>query len=125
MKEIKQPGAWEFAQALVKEANGHVGNGDWELIPFSKVPERVEPVPFVWVMFRRDLVSNQVTKYKTWLNMHGRKQELGMEITSLHKGYNSADKKDGLKSLYKRWQIVWLSIHQSCMMVSGSLLITY
>ena len=60
---MNQPDAWEFSQALVKEVKGYVDKIDWELIPFSKVPE--------WnhdMHRKRDLVTNQVTKYKAQLN---------------------------------------------------------
>ena len=74
---MNQPNAWEFAWALVKEVNGHVDNGNWELMPCSKVPEGVDSVPSVWAMHRKwDLVTDQVTKYKACLNLHGSKQEL-------------------------------------------------
>ena len=35
---LKQPDAGEFATAIVKEVNGHVGNGHWELMDRSQVP---------------------------------------------------------------------------------------
>ena len=41
---MNQPDTWEFAWALVKEVNVHFDNGDWELIPCSKVAEGVENV---------------------------------------------------------------------------------
>ena len=74
-----QPNAWKFSQAHIKEANGHVNNGDWELIPCSKIPEGVEPAPSLWAMSRkRDLVIDQVTKYKACLNLHDGMKELGV-----------------------------------------------
>ena len=33
---MNQPGAWEFTRELVKEVNGQVDNGDWELIPCNE-----------------------------------------------------------------------------------------
>ena len=51
-KGMNQPDAWEFVLVLAKEINGHMDNGYWELIPSSKVPERVEPIPSVWAMCR-------------------------------------------------------------------------
>ena len=48
----------------MKEVNGYVDNGDWEMTPCSKVPEGLELVPSVWAMCRKqDLVTDQVTKY--------------------------------------------------------------
>ena len=50
---MNQPFAWELFCALAKEINGHVQNGDWKLIPCSKIPEEVEPVPSLWAMCRK------------------------------------------------------------------------
>ena len=76
---MNQPDVSEFARVSVKEVNRHVDNGDWELVPHSKVPEGVKPVPSVWAVHRKlDLVTDQVTKYKAHLNLHGGKQELGV-----------------------------------------------
>ena len=52
---MNQSDAWELAQALVKKVNRHVDNGSWELIPCSKVPKRVEPIPSVWTMHRKEI----------------------------------------------------------------------
>ena len=39
----------------------------------------MEPIQSVKVVSReRDLVTKQVTKYEAWLNLHGGKQELGV-----------------------------------------------
>ena len=42
---MNQLDVWRFAWALLKEVNGHVDNGGYGLIPCSKVPEGVEPIP--------------------------------------------------------------------------------
>ena len=47
---MSQPDAIEFARVIIKEINGHVENGDWELIPRHTSPEGVIPVPSVWPM---------------------------------------------------------------------------
>ena len=36
---IIQMYATEFVIAIIKEVNGHVDNGDWELVPQNAVPE--------------------------------------------------------------------------------------
>ena len=82
---MKQPNVLEFTQTLVKEVNGHVKKGDWELIPHSKVPEGVEPVPSMWALHRkRDLVTDQVTKYKAHLKLYGGKKELGVNYFEIY-----------------------------------------
>lgn len=56
-------------------------NEHWELVDRDTVPEGVEVIPSVWSMKRkRDLVSNIITKYKARLNLHGGKQEYGVNF---------------------------------------------
>ena len=38
---VNQPDSIEFAKAIIKESNGHVVNGDWELVHKNTVPEGV------------------------------------------------------------------------------------
>ena len=73
--------AHQFVEAItiIKEVNGHVDCGNWELIPKSAVPGGVPVLPLVWAMRRkRDLVTNEITKHKARLNLHGGMQELGV-----------------------------------------------
>ena len=66
---VNQPDTIEFAKAIIKEINGHVDNDDWELVHKNTVPEGVNLVPSVWSMRRkRDLVTDEVVKYKARLN---------------------------------------------------------
>ena len=76
---MNQPDADSFVKATIKEVNGHVDNGNWELTPKEEVPSEAELLPAVWAMIRkRDLVTNEITKYKARLNIHGGKQTLGV-----------------------------------------------
>ena len=76
---LRQPDAAEFVKAVVKEVNGHVDNGNWQLVHRSQVPPDVEVMPSVWAMRRkRNLTTNAITKYKARLNLHGGKQIYGM-----------------------------------------------
>ena len=76
---LQQPDAAEFVKAVIKEINGHVENHNWELVPREQVPPDVEVVPSVWAMRRkRNLTTNEITKYKARLNLHGGKQVYGM-----------------------------------------------
>ena len=69
---INQPDTVKSAKAMIKEINEHVENGDWELVPRHTVPEGVNPVPSVWsIQQKRDLVMDEVMKYKACLNLHG------------------------------------------------------
>ncbi|KAL7530988.1 hypothetical protein ACHAWF_008366 [Thalassiosira exigua] len=76
---MRQDDAAEFEKAVVKEINGHVDNGHWQLIRKSEIPDGHSTVPSVWSMRRkRDLTTNEIKKYKARLNVHGGKQTYGV-----------------------------------------------
>ncbi len=76
---LQQPDAKQFANAVVKEVNGHVDNKHRELVKQEEVPEDVQVVPSVWSMrCKRNLTTNKITKHKARLNLHGGKQVFGM-----------------------------------------------
>ncbi len=76
---LQQPDAKRFANAIVKEVNGHVDNKHWTLVKQKDVPKEAQVVPSAWTMRRkRDLTTNKVIKHKARLNLHGRKQVYGM-----------------------------------------------
>jgi hypothetical protein len=82
---LRQPDSKKFAEAVIKEVNGHVDNNHWKLIPCTEVPEGTEVVPSIWAMQRkRDLTTAKVTKHKARLNLHDGKQEFG---TNYYKTY--------------------------------------
>ncbi len=74
---LKQPDASQFVDAIIKEINGHVEH--WRLAKRDTVPEDVQIVPSVWSLgHKRDLTTNEITKHKARLNLHGGKQVYGM-----------------------------------------------
>jgi hypothetical protein len=76
---LQQPDAKQFANAIVKEVNGHVDNKHWILVKQKDVPRDAQVVPSVWAMRRKcDLTTNKVSKHKARLNLHGGKQVHGM-----------------------------------------------
>ncbi len=76
---LQQPDAHQFAKAIVKEVNDHVENNHWQLIKCKDVPEDAQVVPSVRSMQRkRNLTTNEITKHKARLNLHGGKQDYGM-----------------------------------------------
>ncbi len=76
---LRQDDAADFVHAVVKEVNDHVSLNHWQLIKRSEVPEDTTVVPSVWAMRRkRDLTTNAITKHKARLNLHGGKQEFGV-----------------------------------------------
>ena len=63
---------------MVKEVNVHVENIHWTLFPIESVPEDTDILPSVWSMQKkRNIVTNEITKYKARLNVHGGKQDFG------------------------------------------------
>jgi len=75
---MRQPDSDRFVDALVKEINAHVDHENWEVVTMDEKPEDEELIPAVWAMRRkRNLVTNEITKYKARLNIHGGKQTLG------------------------------------------------
>eukprot|EP00957_Ditylum_brightwellii_P116119 8857695-Ditylum_brightwellii.AAC.2 len=39
---VKQPDAPQFIEAIVKEVNGHIERGHWQLIPIEDVPKETK-----------------------------------------------------------------------------------
>jgi hypothetical protein len=76
---LQQPDAKQFANAIVKEVNGHVNNKHWTLVKRMDVPKEAQVVPSVWAMQRKcDLTTKEVIKHKARLDLHGGKQVYGM-----------------------------------------------
>ena len=76
---LKQKDASQFVDAVVREINGHVENDHWKLVKQDSVPNDVQIVPYVWSLRRkRNLTTNEITKHKARLNLHGGKQIYGM-----------------------------------------------
>ncbi len=69
---LQQPDAKQFADAVIKEVNGHVNNKHWELVKQEEVPKDAQVVPSVWSMQRKqNLTTNEIIKHKARLNLHG------------------------------------------------------
>jgi hypothetical protein len=76
---LHQPDAAHFIEAVITEIYGHVDNKHWQLTKQSDVLPDTDVLLSVWLMRRkRDITSNEIKKYKACLNLHGRKQEYGM-----------------------------------------------
>ena len=76
---MKEPDKPQFEQAMIKEVDTHTKNGNWVIIPKSEVPEGVKVLPAVWAMRRkRRITTGEVYKWKARLNIHGGKQEHGV-----------------------------------------------
>ena len=76
---LKQKDASQFVDAVITEINGHVENEHWKLVKRDSVPDNVQIVPSVWSLHhKRNLTTNEITKHKARLNLHGGKQIYGM-----------------------------------------------
>jgi hypothetical protein len=76
---MKQPDKKQFIQAMVDEVTAHTKNGHWKIIPRSQVPDGTKVLPSVWSMKRkRRILTREIYKWKARLNLHGGKQELGI-----------------------------------------------
>jgi hypothetical protein len=76
---MRQPDKEQFQKAMMLEVQTHTDNGHWKIISRDDVP-RGEPVlPSVWAMRRkRRIATQEVYKWKARLNLHGGKQEYGL-----------------------------------------------
>ena len=76
---MNQPDASDFVDAVVKEINDHTSHKHWRLIPRWMVSKGTKIIPSVWSLKRkRDILTQLVYKWKACLNIHGGKQELGV-----------------------------------------------
>ena len=76
---MKEPDREEFVKAMQKEVESHTANEVWELVPASKMPKGIKPLPAVWAMKRkRKIATREVYKWKARLNIDGSKQEHGI-----------------------------------------------
>lgn len=82
LHEAKREADWPaFRQAMAKEVNDHEERGHWKMIPMSEVPEGEKVLPSVWSMKRkRRVLTGEVYKHKARLNLHGGKQEHGVNF---------------------------------------------
>ena len=72
---MQQEDSDKFVNAVVKEINGHVDNKSWKLVNVEDVPKDAEIMQSVWAKrSRRNLLTNEITKYKARLNIHEGKQ---------------------------------------------------
>ena len=76
---MNQPDKRQFQRAMQEEINAHTENKHWEIISRNTVPEGVKVLPSVWAMKRkRRIATGEIYKWKARLNLHGGKQEHGV-----------------------------------------------
>ena len=58
----------------MKEVSWHIENSHWKLFPINSVPEDTVILTSVWSMkIKKNIVTNEIKKYKARLNVHGGK----------------------------------------------------
>ena len=69
----------KFIEAVCIELDGHEKMGNCEPIPLNEVPKGTKLLNMVWSMRRkRKIKTQEVSKWKAWLNVHGGQQEHGV-----------------------------------------------
>jgi hypothetical protein len=76
---LREPDRKKFIKAMEAEVRAHTENGHWRIVPISSVPAGTKILPAVWAMRRkRRIATREVYKWKARLNIHGGKQEHGI-----------------------------------------------
>ena len=78
---MKAPDCNEFQRAIHKEFNDHTVRQYWKLLPIDQVSEVKKVMNSVWAMKRkRNIVTNEIYKWKVRLNLHGGQQEYSVNF---------------------------------------------
>ena len=76
---MKEEGAIQFKQVIIKETKNCCNSNNWTIVKQSSVLLYCEILLSVWSMKqKRDLITQQPIKYKARLNIYGDKQEYGV-----------------------------------------------
>ena len=68
----------EFKAAMEKQVNDQIENGNFSVIPQSKVPKGFRVFPGVWTLVRkRDILTREIKKYKARLAFDGSRMREG------------------------------------------------
>ena len=76
---LKQPDKRKFVEAMKKEVQDQMDNGNYTIVDRNDVPKGKIILPAVWQMRRkRDIKSQKVKKYKARLNIDGSRMKKGI-----------------------------------------------
>jgi Reverse transcriptase (RNA-dependent DNA polymerase) len=76
---MKQPDRIQFQEAMIKEVQSQADNDNWKVVSKETVPVGTPILLAVWAMRRkRRIATGEVYKWKARLNLHGGKQEYGL-----------------------------------------------
>jgi hypothetical protein len=78
---MKEPDKKNFEPAMLDEVKSHTDIGHWEIVERRSVPSNDKILPSVWAMRRKRRISTgEPYKWKARLNVHGGKQEYGLNF---------------------------------------------
>ena len=78
---MKAPDSQKFKQAMKDEVKSHTDLNNWGVTSRSNVPAGTKILPAVWAMRRkRRIATGEAYKWKARLNVHGGKQEHGINF---------------------------------------------
>jgi Reverse transcriptase (RNA-dependent DNA polymerase) len=76
---MREPDSAQFERAMIEEVTAHTDNDHWEVVRRVDVPKGTKVLPAVWAMRRKRRITTGVPyKWKARLNLHGGKQEHGV-----------------------------------------------
>lgn len=76
---MSAPDSAQFEEAMSDEVDAHTDHDHWDVIHKSQVPGGIDILPAVWAFRRkRRIATQEVYKWKARLNVHGGKQEFGV-----------------------------------------------
>jgi hypothetical protein len=76
---MKEPDRDKFKEAMLQEVQSHTDNGHLKIVPKRSVPRGTKILPAVWAMrWKRKIATGEAYKWKARLNVHGGKQEHGI-----------------------------------------------
>ena len=77
---MKEPDADKFNEAMDFEWEDQMGNGNFQMMLKSEVPQGAKILPSVWQMKRkRDVSTGEIKRYKARLNLDGSRMEYGVD----------------------------------------------
>lgn len=95
----RAPNSKEFFKAMKKEIDSHSDNEHWENTPRAQAPKGQPTLPAIWAFRRKRRIStNEIHKWKARINVHGRRQECGINCWETH-------------SPVVGWPMIWLFLN--------------
>ena len=75
----------EFKTAMEKEVHDQIANGNFTVIPHSKVPKGFRVFPGVWTLVcKRDIQTREIKKYKALLAFNGSRMREGEDYDNTY-----------------------------------------